>query len=330
VADADAIQAATPVPVQVVQPFREDIFATYSATATITSDADAPVVARVTGDVVQLLVEEGDYVEAGQALARLDGERLRLEMLAARANLDQARSELARNKDLHERGLISAASFDNLKFTLEALEATYQLRKLEHDYATIRAPISGYVAAREIKPGQHLSVDDVAFRITDTSELIAYLHIPQAELQKFAPGHTARVEVASMPDAEFLAKITRISPTIDTRNGTFRATAFIDNAGGELAPGMFGRFTVAYEKHADALVVPVQALIDEDDQSAVYVVNNDEVVLRVVETGVETGGMVEILNGLNEQDTVVVVGHSNLRDGSRVLASNTLKEGFTG
>jgi multidrug efflux pump subunit AcrA (membrane-fusion protein) len=93
---------------------------------------------------------------------------------------------------------------------------------------------------------------------------------------------------------------------------------------------MFGRFTVAYEKHADALVVPVQALIDEDDQSAVYVVNNDEVVLRVVETGVETGGMVEILNGLNEQDTVVVVGHSNLRDGSRVLASNTLKEGFTG
>lgn len=330
VADAEAIQAATPVPVQVVQPFREDIFATYSATATISSDADAPVVARVAGDVVELLVEEGQYVKAGQALARLDGERLRLEMLAAKANLEQARSELARHSDLHDRGLVSAASFDKLQYTLEALEATYQLRKLEYDYATIRAPISGYVASRNIKPGEHLAADEVAFRITDTSELIAYLHIPQAELQKFSAGHAASVEVASMPNAKFPARIARISPTIDTRNGTFRATAVIDNAGGELAPGMFGRFTVAYEKHADALVVPVEALIDEDDESAVYVVNDDAVVLRVVETGVQTDGKIEILNGLDEQDTVVVVGHSNLRDGSRVLASNTLQDNFTG
>ena len=330
VADAQAIQAATPVPVQVVQPFRDDIFATYSATATISSDADAPVVARVAGDVIELLAEEGEYVKAGQALARLDGERLRLEMLAARANLEQARSELARNTDLHDRGLISAASFDKLQYTLEALEATYELRKLEHGYATIRAPISGYVASRDIKPGQHLAVDEVAFRITDTSELIAYLHIPQAELQKFAAGHTANVEVASMPGDAFPATITRISPTIDTRNGTFRATAVIDNAGGELAPGMFGRFTVAYEKHADALVVPVEALIDEDDESAVYVVNGDQVILRAVETGVQADGRVEILDGLDEQDTVVVVGHSNLRDGSRVLASNTLQDSFTG
>jgi len=330
VGDAEAIQAATPVPVQVAQPYREDIFATYSATATIASDADAPVVARVAGDVVELLAEEGQYVEEGQPLARLDGERLRLEMLAARANLEQARGELARHRDLHARGLVSAASFDNLKYNLEALEATHELRKLEYDYATIRAPIAGYVAARDIKPGQHLAVGDVAFRITDTRELLAYLHIPQAELGKFTAGHAASVEVASMPGVAFSAKIARISPTIDTRNGTFRATAVIDNAAGELAPGMFGRFTVAYEKHADALVVPAEALLDEDDENAVYVVNDGEVVRRVVETGVEANGKVEILAGLNEEDVVVVIGHGNLRDGSRVLASNTLQDSFTG
>ena len=330
VADEESIQASTPVPVQVAQPFREDIFATYSATATIASDADAPVVARVGGDVVELLVEEGDYVSAGQALARLDGERLRLEMLAAKANLEQARSELARNLDLHERGLISAAAFDNLKYDLEALEATYKLSKLEHGYATIRAPISGFVATREIKPGQHLAVDDVAFRITDTRELIAYLQIPQAQLAKFAAGQTVSIEVAAMPGEAFPARIARVSPTIDTRNGTFRATAIIDNAAGDLAPGMFGRFTIAYEKHADALVVPVAALIAEDDQSAVYVVNDGEVMRRIVETGVATNGKVEILAGLTEQDVVVVVGHSNLRDGSKVLASDTLKISFTG
>ena len=330
VSDADAVQAATPVPVEVAQPFRADLSATYAATATITSDNDAPVVARVSGEVVQLLVEEGDVVAEGQVLARLDGQRLRLEMLSAKASLDQARAEYQRNIDLNQRGLISAAAFDNLKYDLQALEATYELKKLNYGYATIRAPIAGVVASREVKPGQHLAINQVAFRITDTHELIAYLQIPQSELPKFTAGHEASIEVASMPGNAYPARIARISPTIDTRNGTFKATAIIDNSKGELAPGMFGRFSIAWEQHDDALVIPAAALIDEDDVSTVYVVNDDKVVRRTIETGIETDGMVEILGGLEEQDIVVVVGHSGLRDGSRVLASNDIPGSFTG
>ncbi len=330
VSDDETIQAATPVPVEVAQPFRADIYATYAATATIASDADAPVVARVGGEIVELLVEEGEQVSEGQVLARLDGERLRLEMLAAKANLEQARREFERNGDLHERGLISASMFDELQYDLEALEATYELKKLNFEYSKIRAPISGVVASREIKPGQTLAIGDVAFRITDNRELVAYLQIPQSELPKFSAGHTARIEVASMPGTAFPATIERISPTIDTRNGTFRATAFIDNAAGELAPGMFGRFTIAYERHSDALVIPAEALIDEDDESAVYIVNDGAVLRRLVETGIESDGKIEILGGLSEDDVVVVVGHSGLRDGSKVLASNTIPGQFAG
>ena len=330
ISDADAVQAATPVPVEVAQPFRADLSATYAATATITSDNDAPVVARVSGEIVELLVEEGDFVAEGQVLARLDGQRLRLEMLSAKASLDQARAEYERNIDLHQRGLISAAAFDNLKYDLQALEATYELKKLNYGYSSIRAPIAGVVASRDIKPGQHLAVSDVAFRITNTQELIAYLQIPQSELPKFEAGHEASIEVASMPGNAYLATIARISPTIDTRNGTFRATAVIDNSKGELAPGMFGRFSIAYEEHADALVLPTAALIDEDDESAVYVVQDDEVVRRIVEIGIRSGETVEILDGLAETDVVVVVGHSNLRDGSKVLASKNILNSFTG
>lgn len=330
VADADSIAAETPVPVQVAHPYRANIYATYDATATIVSDADAPVIARVSGEVIELVAEEGDRVAEGQVLARLDGERLRLEMLAAKANLVRASKEYERNVDLAKRGLISESMFENLKYDLEALEATFELKKLNYGYSAIRAPISGVVAARAVKPGQHLNVNDVAFRITDTSELIAYLQVPQAELAKFSAGHTASIKVASMPGSAFPATIVRISPTIDTRNGTFRATVVIDNAAGSLAPGMFGRFTIAYEEHADALVIASAALIDEDDESTVYVVSNGEVVRRVVETGIKDDGMVEVLGGLSESDTIVVVGHSGLRDGSKVLASNDLPNSFTG
>ena len=330
VTDAERIQAAIPVPVEVALPFRSDIYATYAATATITSDADAPVVAKVPGEIVALLVEEGDWVEAGQVLARLDGERVRLEMLAAKANLEKAKKEYKRNTDLHQRGLVSTSMFEGLKYDLAALEASYELTQLSYDYSNIRATISGVVSAREVKLGQNLALGQTAFRITDTSDLVAYLQIPQAELAKFQAGHSATLNVASMPGTEFPATIARISPTINTRNGTFRATAVIDNTLGELAPGMFGRFTISYEKHANALVIPLHALLDEDEQTTVYVVSNSEVVRRVVETGIESGGRVEILSGLQDDDLVVVVGHSSLRDGSKVLASNQEPDSFTG
>lgn len=321
--DVDTALEATPVAVETATPLRSNINATYSASASLSSDHDAPAIARVPGEVVELAVEEGDHVVAGQVMARLDGERLRLEMLAAKANLDRAQKELTRNADLHARGLVSTAMFEGLKYDLASLQATYDLKQLNHEYSIIRAPIAGVVSAREIKSGQSLAAGQTAFRITETSELLAHLQIPQTELSKFNVGHKATVEVASMPGRRFAATIIRISPTIDTRNGTFRATALLENADGQLAPGMFGRFTVAYEMHANALVIPKNALLDEDQEKTVYVVQDGAVVRRVVETGFEEDGRVEILDGLQDDDQVVVLGHSSLRDGSKVLASIT-------
>jgi len=330
VADQAAIDAATPVPVETASPFRSDIYATYEATAAITTDADAPVVARVDGELVELLVEEGDVVEAGQVLARLDGRRLRLEMLAAKAELVRASREYDRNIDLHERGLISTSMFEGLEYDLAALKASYKLKQLNYDYSNIRATIAGVVSARELKPGQNVEVGDITFRITETSELLAYLQIPQSQLPKFHAGDTATLQVAAMPGVDFEASIVRISPTIDTRNGTFRATAQINNKNGKLAPGMLGRFTIAYEMHANALTIPTAALLDDDEQASVYVVSSGEVMRRVVETGIEADGKIEILGGLSENEQVVVVGQNGLRDGSRVLASSTLPDSFSG
>ena len=329
-ASSEEIRAATPVPVEVANPVRADIYATYEATTTIASDADAPVRARVSGEVVELLVEEGDRVRQGEVLARLDGERLRLEMLAAKANLEQARKEFARYSDLADRGLVSESMFDGLKYDVDALQATYALAKLNFDYSSIVAPISGVVSSRDIKLGQNVDANSVAFRITDTSELVAYMQIPQAELAKFSAGHRASLQVDSMPNVSFDATIARISPTIDTRNGTFRATAVMQNDDGSLVPGMFARFTIAYEKHEDALVIPADAVVEEDDEMTVYVVADGQVARRVIQTGIANDNRVEVLGGLAENEEIVVIGHAGLRDGSRVLASNPDLESYTG
>ena len=330
VAADSEIKAATPIPVETALASRGDILATYETTSTIASDADAPAVAKVAGEVVRLLVEEGDRVSQGQVLAELDGDRLRLEMLSAKANLDQVRSEYERYTDLAARGLVSEAMFEGLKYDLEALDAAYKLARLNLDYSRIRAPIDGVVSSRDIKLGQSIDVSDVAFRITDTSELLAYLQIPQSELDKILAGQTATLRVDAMPDTTFSAKIARISPTIDMRNGTFRATAFIDNRSAELAPGMFARFSIAYERHADALVIPRAALVEEDDQTSVYVVADGAVSRRTIEVGIESDDLVEVVGGLAGDEEIVVTGQSSLRDGSKVLASSDAGTSFSG
>jgi len=176
------------------------------------------------------------------------------------------------------------------------------------------------VSERKVKLGETLSAGMETFRITDTGELIAYLQIPQDELGKFNDRHPAVLTVDSMPGTRFDAEIIRISPTIDVSNGTFRATAFIDNEDGLLAPGMFARFEVQYEKHPAALTIPAAALLDDGDEAAVYVVENGAATRRQIQTGIVSGGIVEVLDGLRESDRVVVVGQGAVREGSKVLA----------
>ena len=330
IAPVDEQATVAPLPVEISAPVKADIFATYHTTTTITSDAEAAVLARVSGEVVEILVEEGDRVYQGQILARLDGDRLRLQTLQAEANLKKVSKEYERFVRLHEKGLVSASAAEGLRFDMDALAAVYELQRLDYGYTKIRAPISGVVSAREVKIGQHVGASDATFKITDTSNLVAYLRIPQTELEKFSAGHHVNVRVDAMPELSFNATIVRISPTIDVANGTFRATAAINNQDGLLAPGMFGRFDIAYEKHVGALVIPAAALVKEDNETVVYVVENGAAVRRAVHTGIRSGDNIEVLSGLDEHEMIVVTGQGGLRDGSRVFASIETESPVTG
>jgi len=330
--DTDTAVAAdfAPLPVLVTSPETADIFAVYDTTATIASGAEAPILTRVAGQVTEILVEEGDVVSKGQILARLDGDRLRFEMQKAQADLNRATREYERAISLHERGLVSAASFDDLQYDLQAMRASFDIKSLNYNYTAIRATISGVVSSRDIKVGTNVNVGEEAFTVTDTTRLVTYLDIPQTELSKFSSGHAVTVRVDSMPEAEFSATIARISPTIDPRTGTFRATAYLDNRDSELAPGMFGRFTIAYEKHLDVLIIPVAAAVQEDNEIVVFVVQDGAAVRREIQVGIRSNSALEVLGGLDLDDIIIITGQSGLRDGSRVLASTGLNAKVSG
>jgi len=307
-----------PVPVEVLTPFRGDVFAMYSGTASLETEEEALIVAKVGGEVTELLVEEGDRVKAGDVLARLDGDRLRLEMQRALANLKKLEQEYDRNVELHEKGLVSAGAFEGIKYELDALKAAYNLARLEYSYTDIRAPIDGVITERFIKVGNTISANDQAFQITDMDPLLSYLFVPEKEFRRLKPGQPARMTVDATPGEEFQASILRISPVVDPETGTFKVTLAVVDPSGRLKPGMFGRFQIVYDKRENVLLVPRMAVLEDETQKSVFVVEDGVARRRAIQTGYSMGENIEVIQGLSGDETVITLGQTGLKDGAEV------------
>jgi membrane fusion protein (multidrug efflux system) len=323
-ADAAAAEDDSPaIPVETTLPSRSDIYAVYAATAPIEAFADATVIAKVGGEVREIFVEEGDDVASGQILARLDGERLRLEMQQAEANLQKLQRDYQRNLDLKSKNLISEGDFEKIRFEMDALQATHDLARLELGYTEIRAPISGVISERFIKKGNTIDVNEQTFKVTSLEPLISYLHVPEREYRRIDAGQNASITVDALRGVEFAGIVARISPVVDPETGTFKITVEVSDPSRNLKPGMFGRVSIVHDMHANALQIPRSAVIDEAGQASVFVVNDGIAERRIISTGYVDAGQVEVLHGLGDGDQVVIVGQTTLKQGSKVSVINT-------
>jgi membrane fusion protein (multidrug efflux system) len=320
---AEAKEEETPpVPVETGSPVRGNIYAIYSGTAPIEAFAEADVIAKVEGEVREILVEEGMEVAKGKVLARLDGDMLRLELSESEARLRKLQRDYERNIDLQDKGLISTGDFDKIRYEMEALEASYNLAKLELDYTQIRAPIAGVVAQRYVKIGNTIRVGEAAFRVTSLDPLVAYLHIPEREYRNIREGQAVGIEIDALRSAPVVTSVTRVSPIVDPETGTFKVTVEIDDPERRIKPGMFGRFGIVYDMHENALQVPRSAILEDDGETSVFIVVDNKAQRRPVTTGYSNKGMVEIIDGIDDGVQVVTVGHVGLKEDASVAIIN--------
>lgn len=310
------------IPVETATATRGEILAVYSGTAPIEAFADAQVVAKVGGEVREILAEEGDEVVKGQLLLRLDGDRLRLAAQQAEANLRKLQRDFQRNTDLKERSLISPGDFDKIQYEMEALEASFRLAQLELAYTEIRAPIDGVVSRRFVKIGNTIEVNEPTFHLTSLEPLVSYLHVPEREYRRLAPGQPASIAVDALQGVRFEGTVARISPVVDPLTGTFKATIEVVDPSRRLKPGMFGRISIVFDRRVDALKIPRSAIVEEGGDSAVYVVKDGTAERRIIRTGYVEGGQVEVIEGLSETEPFVLVGQGALKEGSKVSVIN--------
>ncbi len=320
--DGKPVPKIQAVPVEVAKAQRKPIAASYSGTANLEAPGEAQVVAKTSGVMVQLLAEEGDQVKAGQVLARIDGDRVRLEAQRQLATVRKLENNYRRSQELAARKLVSAEASDQIKYDLESARATYALAKLELSYTNITAPISGVVAQRMVKPGNLIGLNAPVFRIVNNSHLEGVLNAPEREMSRLKPGLPLRMVVDAVPGRIFEGKVDRVSPVMDSGSGTFRVVCAFDNAP-ELRPGMFGRIEVVYDQRQDALTVPRIALLEDEGEPALYIVRGKNAKRTTVKVGYSNGELAEILSGVKEGDLVVTAGKVAIRDGTEVQVINT-------
>ena len=307
------------IPVEVAVARRGSIAAAWRGSATLEAEAEAEVVARASGIVESLAVEEGDTVSAGDVLARLDDDQLRIEVTRAKANMDKLTADFARAKQVYAEKIISLEAFDRIRFDLQAAKAAYDLAQLNLKYSTIRAPITGVVSARHIKVGNLVNVNTPAFHIIKFDPLLAVLHVPEREIYKLKKQQTADLSFDAYPGETFTGVVTRINPVVDPGTGTVKVTVEMnDSAQPKLKPGMFGRVLIFYDRHDDTLIIPGEAIVTEDARDAVFVIKAGKATRTPVVVGFSQGGDVEILEGIEDNAVVVTTGQTSLREDSLV------------
>jgi membrane fusion protein (multidrug efflux system) len=306
------------VPVEVVSVSRGDIQQTYQTITTLEAEKDADVVARSSGLVQEILVEEGDMVEKGQLMAQLDVEQLSLEVAQLSATSKKLKKELERQTSLYARKLGSSDTLDRAKFEYESQLAQYKLSKLKLNYASIKAPISGIVTERMVKQGNFINNNDKLFSIVDPSSLVAVLHLPEKELSNVQKNQQILLAMDALNNQVILGSIDRIRPLIDKSTGTFKVVAKLDNPNNKLQSGMFGKVEVVFDMHADSLLLEQQAVITQDNRSHVFVVRDEKAIQTPVSIGFKHNGILEITDGLKENDQVITTGQQILKHDTRV------------
>lgn len=322
------------VPVEVVALERGPMEQVLRFSTNLEAEESVGVHAQASRQVVELMVEEGDRVERGQDLLRLQDDEQRNEVAKVSGQLSRARREYDRKKNLWQDQLISEQAYNDATYELEQLELALEEARRRLSYTVVRAPIAGTVTRRLVSLGDQVTVNQHLFDIVDFDTLVARVYVPEKELPKLRRGLPARISAPALGRDPYEGRVLRISPVVDPGSGTVKVTVAIPDWRG-LRPGLYVDVALVTAVHPEAVRVPKRALLYDQDQTFLYRVVDGEgdggalAVERLpVRPALEDAEHVEPSGEvLAPGDRVVVAGQAGLKDGTRVRVLERAPEG---
>lgn len=276
---------------------------------------------EIDGVVEEILFEEGQRVQAGQLLVRLDESKLSATLAQTEANYKLSQANYERAKELFDGSLISKQDFDQASASFEGNRATVDLFRRQLRDTKIKAPFEGVVSSRSISPGQVISRNSIITWVMDLDPVKVEIQIPERFLSAVAVGQQVAVKVAAFPNKSFFGKVYFVSPFVDPVNRTALIKAEVPNPDHELRPGMFGSINLTLTVREGAVVIPEMALmqVQEGGRGLVMVVNEAmEASVRPVKIGTRLVGEVEVREGLKLGEKIIVEGLQKAIPGQKV------------
>lgn len=334
----DALPPA--VPITAVAAVRKEMPLEVSVIGTVEAYSTVAVRAQLTGELTSVNFQQGDDVRAGQELFTLDRRPLEAALLQATANLERDAAQAAnakviveRYEQLVQRGIVAREQRDTARTSVAALEATLaadraavENAKVQLQYATIRAPISGRTGALMVSAGNLVRANDQTPLVTINQVTPIYVSFafPEAllsDVRRYMALGSLRVEArpAHGEGSTATGRITFVDNAVDQTTGTIKIKGTFANEDRWLWPGQFVNVVVRLATESAAIVVPTVAVQTGPDGNYVFIVKADETVeLRPVTVARLAGTETVIKDGLTAGDTVVTDGHLRLVPGSRV------------
>lgn len=266
------------------------------------------------GRIEKLLVEIGDYVNAGQVIARMDD--LQLQQAELQVNNDNV--EYARLKSLNEKGGISQSDFESFEMACKVHKASYD-NLLKN--TVLRSPVSGVISARNYDQGDMYTMSQPLYVVEQIVPVKLLIAISESDYSRVKKGAPADITVEAFPESVFHGEITNIYPTMDAVTHTFTAEVKVKNFDKKLRPGMYAKVTMTFG-HAQRVIVPDAAVVKQmgSGDRYVYILNEEDSTVDYVKVNVgrRLGNRYVILDGVKAGDKVVTDGLLRISNGVKV------------
>lgn len=296
---------------------------------------DIDLAARMGGTIEWLGPKEGDRIKKGDKILEVDTESIQARVAQARTAHELAELKFRRISELYEKKVATVDQLDDARSSLKTTQAALDEAEITLKHGALYSPLDGILDRRHVDLGEHIAEGQTVAKIVDIDLVKIVVNVPEKDALWFKTGQEVTMRLTDSKDEIIKGVIEFVAMTAEPATRTFPVKIRVENQDHNLRPGMILRGSLIRRQLDKAIAIPYFTIMERKGQKIVFIADNGVARQRVVKTGIFQGGQMEILDGLSENDQLIVVGQRNLVDGEKIvivadltdLAKKFLEEG---
>ncbi len=310
--------ASGPIFVEVAQTRAAKTTNDIRAIGSLQSDESVKIAPEINGRISEIIFNEGQPVQKGAVLLKLDDALAAAELADTTARLKLASANNDRARALSKTGNVTGRGRDEATANFETAQAAVELAKTRLSKHILNAPFDGIAGIRTASVGAFINAGTAVTNLEKIDVLKVDFKVPEANLQAIKVGQTIEVTVDAIADSVFDAAIYAINPLLDVNGRALEVRAKLDNKDARLRPGLFARINIKGLQTRDVVMIPEAAVVPRGGDTFAFLVEDGKAVEKKVQLGQRAGAEVEIVEGVAANATIVTAGQQKLRDGVAV------------